>query len=400
MRTPKISSLTLGVLMGTAGCAGGNGMIPRAVAPEAPSEGTKCKVAASQDSPLVTEWPASEKANLEVSMHEGGVVVAYSGCEMRILPECNVSGTYVWQRTSAATDFIEIHDDDELWAKLPLGAASLEGELRSSGRLAMQTTVSGQLRLTGTKSLDVPKDGVCAGATHVIGAVSVGAFQLKSGGALGGKADASVGWIGNAHAGTSSSEALVRQAGIADSCRDSTDTAPTPDCRSPIQAFLWPLPSTLRDKPPPGSAKVTFTTADAETVWQVVTDDQVQCDTPCSKFLPTSTHVMLRERDPGFLQPAARISIDDLSDHATGDSIAVRAHPTAKAMQVSGIMATIFAGAATIVGTSLTAVGCGRSPGTCEAGLITLPIGLAGLYPSIWLLVHSGAHAEIEASAR
>ena len=39
---------------------------------------------------LVTEWPASEKANLEVRLREGAVAVAYSGCEMRLVPDCRV----------------------------------------------------------------------------------------------------------------------------------------------------------------------------------------------------------------------------------------------------------------------------------------------------------------------
>src|SRR5262245_24114656 len=96
--------------------------IPRAQAPEAPTELTKCKVAANQENPLVTEWPASEKANLEARLREGGVVVGYSGCSMKLLPQCRVRGGYGWRRTTTATDVVEIHDADELYAKLPLGA--------------------------------------------------------------------------------------------------------------------------------------------------------------------------------------------------------------------------------------------------------------------------------------
>src|SRR4051794_4440298 len=105
---------------GSVGCAGS--MMPRASAPAAPRELAKCSVAASQTNPLVTEWPASEKANLEARLREGGMVVAYAGCSMRLLPQCHVKGNYAWQRTTAATDQMEIHNEDELYAKLPLGA--------------------------------------------------------------------------------------------------------------------------------------------------------------------------------------------------------------------------------------------------------------------------------------
>jgi hypothetical protein len=404
LRLPRFSSsrLACAFFAGAAFATGcGGPAMPRASAPVAPVEGTKCKVSASQANPIVTEWPASEKANLEVLSHQGGVVVAYSGCEMRVLPQCSLPGTYAWQRTTPASDFIEIHNDDELWAKLPLGAASLEGELQSGGRLAMQTTVSGQLRLTGTTSLDVPASGVCAGATHVIGAISVGAFQLKSGGALSGRADASVVSIAKAHADTASSEVLVREAGKAESCDGATDAEPPAECRSPIQVFLWPLAGTLRNAAPPGTVKVNFTTSDAETVWEVVADDRVLCETPCVKFLPPTEHVLLREKDPGFLQPAARIAVDDLAERATSDSVDVRAHPTAKGELVGGMTATSLAGATALTGVTLTAVGCGGGHDSmCTAGLVTLPIGLLALIPSIWLMVDAGARADVEAASR
>src|SRR4051794_12114779 len=75
----------------------------RQILPVATSEIGKCRVAASQTSPLVTEWPASEKANLEVLSHNGAVAVAYSGCSMRVLPQCRVRGNYQWMRTTPST---------------------------------------------------------------------------------------------------------------------------------------------------------------------------------------------------------------------------------------------------------------------------------------------------------
>src|SRR6476659_4565336 len=79
-------------------------MRARGLLPRAPTELGRCQVAASQASPLVTEWPALEKANLEVLLRTGAVAVAYSGCSMRVLPECKVRGVYQWTRTTPATD--------------------------------------------------------------------------------------------------------------------------------------------------------------------------------------------------------------------------------------------------------------------------------------------------------
>ena len=41
------------------------------------------------------------------------VAVAYSGCSMRVLPQCKVRGTYRWQRTTPATDNLEITSEGE-----------------------------------------------------------------------------------------------------------------------------------------------------------------------------------------------------------------------------------------------------------------------------------------------
>src|SRR5215469_3675574 len=83
------------------GCAlpwlgAGSAAAPLVEIPEVPGgEQAKCKVAAAHENPLVTEWPAPEKANLEARLREGTVVVAYAGCTMRLLPQCRATGKYL-----------------------------------------------------------------------------------------------------------------------------------------------------------------------------------------------------------------------------------------------------------------------------------------------------------------
>jgi len=381
------------------GCGGG--AIPRASVPETPGHLTKCQVAASHQNPLVTEWPASEKANLEVRLRQGGVVVAYSGCEMRLLEQCPIPGAYVWQRTTISRDAIEIRSEDDLYAKLPLGAASLAGELRTSGRLAMQTTVAGQLRLTGVTPGQVPITGPCQGATHLVGALSVGAFKLKSGGALAGRAGVG---IGNAEigAGTTSEESLLREAGSADGCSGSTDEAPHADCRSPIQMFLWPLPWIQQQQGPPGTVKVDFVAGDADTVWNVLAGGQVLCTTPCSQWMPPSTPLILREPESSFFDPAESVEVPDLRKHSAEGPLEVRAETSSFGLWATGVTLTSLSGMAAVAGIVMLAVGCPSTrdgsmnePGLCTAGAVTGPIGVAGLVPSIWLILAAGAHAEV-----
>ena len=171
-----------------AGCLTSHPLGP--ILPPSVGEGAKCKAAVSQSSPLITEWPAPEKANLEALLMEGTVVVAYSGCSMRVLPQCKPRGHYIWQHTTPTADVININNEDELYSKLPLGAVSLEGELKREGKLEMKTVVSGQVRLVEGNPADIGNEGECAQATHILGALSVGAFTLSRG--AHGNANASV----------------------------------------------------------------------------------------------------------------------------------------------------------------------------------------------------------------
>jgi hypothetical protein len=221
------------------GCLSSGATDPsKVIVPKDPTGLAKCKVQKSSASPLVTEWPASEKAHLEGLLSERAVVVSYTGCEMRLLDACQVSGSYRFKRTSIASDVIEITSEDDLYAKVPLGAVSLEGELASSGRLAIKTTVSGQLRLQGGVG-DLPEGDACKDATHVVSALSVGAFELVSGGGVSGRAGVEVGGAG-AGVRHKKDESTLRSAGSPDSCKGTGDE-PSTDCSSPIQVFLVPL---------------------------------------------------------------------------------------------------------------------------------------------------------------
>ena len=223
------------------GC--GNAALSQSVMPNGGHDTTelaKCSVAASHEQPLVTEWPASYKARLEALLHEGAVAVEYSGCDLRIVDNCRLPGSYAWKRTTLSTDTTDIRDEDELYAKLPLGAASLSGQLKTSGSLHVQTTVSGQLQLVGGGTTDATSGAECARATHLVTALSVGAFKLMAGGEVSGNAGIEVHSAG-VHGSGSEAKSIVRAAGDPASCQHATKDEPGLDCRSPIQIFLTPI---------------------------------------------------------------------------------------------------------------------------------------------------------------
>jgi hypothetical protein len=363
--------------------------------PRAPVEQGKCRVAASQSSPLVTEWPASEKANLEVLLRQGAVAVAYSGCSMRVLAECRVPGGYHWQRTTPASDSLQINDADELYAKLPLGAASLEGELKRSGSLSVQTMVSGQLRIDTLPGGEVPREGPCAQATHIVSGLSLGAFALKGGGKQEGGVGANLAVLGEAKARREKSADLLRSAGDFDSCAASTVDSPHANCASPIQVFLTPLPGRTEEEGPPGTVKVDFVSGDAASRWDVYADDVVICTTPCVRYVNAERPVMLRARDESFGLPD-KVRVPNLLAQG-GSHLQLQAHGTARGQLSAGIVFTTFSGMGVITGITLSSIGCfgDDTHGFCKPGVITLAVTAPLLAASIWLITDSMPRAEI-----
>lgn len=379
----------LAALVGLGGCASPRTLRSRIAELEQP----RCQ---STSSPLVTEWSASEKANLEALLGQGVVAVAYSGCAMRVLPRCRVPGSYVWQRTTPASDFIEISDENELYAKLPLGAASLEGDLRRTGHLSVHTVVSGLLRLDSPTGAELLEDESCAQATHVVEALSVGAFTLTTGGSASVGAGVGVTALGQAGGRVGGSEQLIRAAGEAPSCGAGTEQAPHPNCRSPLQVFLRPLPGRVAEEGPPGTVKVDFISAHANGRWDVYIDDEVACSTPCSRWVHPSRPIFLRARDSRFFAPPDEIQVPGLSEYAVEGPLQLRAHSTSQGQLATGITFSGLGGMGLMTGITLGIVGCASERSElCQAGLISLGAGALVTAGAVWLILDSAPKARV-----
>ncbi len=397
MRSPPRPASLLALLAAVAASGCATSSLSRRSSVELPGASGRCRVGSGRTDLLVTEWPASEKANLEAMAHSGAVAVEYSGCAMRVLTGCRLMGRYLWQRTTPASDQLQIDDVDELYAKLPLGAESLEGELKRTGTLTVDTKVSGQLRLNGFGASEVPPYGDCARATHVVGALAVGAFALDGKNTATASADVAVAQVrlgGKAER----SAGVIRSAGDWKACDDGTEDGPAPNCRSPIQVFLWPIPGRAPEEGPAGTVRVDLLSASANRRWDVYYDDQVICTTPCSRYLDPARPIFLRGREDGPGGPD-KIRVLDVMDAAGDGAVQIHAHPTSYGKLATGITFTTFGGMAVVTGISLAAVGCGdsamASTGMCTAGGTTLAIGSLVTAGAIWLITESLPKADL-----
>jgi hypothetical protein len=369
-----------------AGCAGGS---MHGLFPGAPGLASRCQLGAVQTSVLVTEWAAAEKSNLEGMLGGGAVAVQFTGCQMRVLPQCRLAGRYTWQRTTPSTDYFDIAGEGDLYAKLPLGAVSLEGELKRSGTLGVQTTVSGQVRLEGLTGADVPNQPECAEATHVVSALTLGAFVLSAGQALTARSSANVHTVGEAGGSYSRTGHVVRAAGDSATCVNATSERPSADCSSPIEVFLSPIPGRAPEPGPPGSVRVDFLSASDSVRWDVYVDDQATCTTPCARWVDPNRPLLLRTREDA----PDKLLVGRLD--AGAGPLQVSARPLARGQLATGVVFTALGGLAVLTGITLTAIGCSSDDraGMCTAGLVSLGSGAVVTGGAIWIML--GARARV-----
>ncbi|HTJ83198.1 MAG TPA: hypothetical protein VL400_15875 [Polyangiaceae bacterium] len=220
------------------GCSGGPVIVDAPTVAAADDQQATCKVAKDPLNPMIIEWPGTSKVDFDVRSQDGVVAVSYAGCTLKVLPGCNIGGRYAMRVVTPARDRIAMENATDLYARLPLGAASLKGELSSGATLQLDYVAVGQRVAEGDPGAE--RRGECTGATHFVRSITVGAYSLDAmatGAAGGGLEVTGVG------AGARHSEAVkhVRGSGDVDRC---SATPEADGCNAVIQLSLSPLPGT------------------------------------------------------------------------------------------------------------------------------------------------------------
>jgi hypothetical protein len=201
---------------------------------DADDQQATCKVARDPLNPLVVEWPGTAKVDLESVSRRGLVAVSYAGCTMKILTSCEIEGSYDLERTTPARDRIEISNNSELYAKLPLGAAALKAELSGGTSLSLDYVAVGQR--VAAKPPEGSR-GDCGDATHYVRTITIGAFSLdaRAQGKVGASAE-----IGSAGGGIGRKEDTrnLKSQGDIEVCSKKPDGG---DCGAILQLGLAPL---------------------------------------------------------------------------------------------------------------------------------------------------------------
>lgn len=248
----SLSTVTSLVCISLAGCS--PPLVVETPTVEQVEEVATCKVAKDPLNPLIVEWPGTSKVALDSTSKHGFVIVSYAGCTLKVLQGCSARGRYGFTGVTPARDSLRIATESDLYARLPLGAASLKGELGTGSALDLQYVAVGERRAEGRPG---ELEGDCEGATHYVERMTLGAYALDAiaSGSVSGGID-----VQGAGVGGSRSEQLrrIRGSGELAKCGDHAPsdegTALTSGCGAILQIGLAPLRTAASAKPRPEPA--------------------------------------------------------------------------------------------------------------------------------------------------
>ncbi|HWB80418.1 MAG TPA: hypothetical protein VG755_35885 [Nannocystaceae bacterium] len=153
----------------------------------------RAKGAPTATRPFIVNWAPTERTALETRATEGTIVIAVKDEDVRVLPRCRAPGAYRFVGSSHASQTMSIENQAELGAKLPFsGPVDLGATLQAYGLLTVEYHSIGEWRLDRDVVAEAELTGDCTGASHVLGSLSVGAFEFFAGNKVGGGVTASV----------------------------------------------------------------------------------------------------------------------------------------------------------------------------------------------------------------
>jgi hypothetical protein len=235
----------------------------------------------NHDRPFIIEWDATDQSSFQARAASDVVFVRYEGCDLKVLDACSddaVKGRFGGYKpvdwTAGQLESVDIADEDQLFARLPLGAASLDGRVQHGEKFHMEYFVSGTRSATREHQYRaaLAKVSACAGATHFVYAYNLGAFALASTSKLQGEANGSYFGFGGGGSHASQTQADKKGGVIASCSSDSAKEVET--CKAPIRLALRAIDD--GDDPQASATKAPETDAAASLAGQLRAETDAQ----------------------------------------------------------------------------------------------------------------------------
>src|SRR5262249_39111389 len=151
--------------------------------------------------------------------------------ELEVLGQCRVASGYKYKSFTPKRDRVRMANEDDLYASIPVHAAQFSAKLHTAGELNVDMMLVGRFEAQRSKVRRDQLEGECAGATHVVTALTVGAFDFYAGADAQAAGGATVLGAGAGGRSAAQHEVLTRD-GDAKECEKATgkDDAPPYGC--------------------------------------------------------------------------------------------------------------------------------------------------------------------------
>lgn len=231
------------------GC--GPGALGEAVAPKATTAAEAlgdeelaltCRGIPEYGAPLIVDWSAQQRLDLEYRMNQGVAVVAYTCERFEVLDRCMVTGGYRFAGVSRKEDVVKLASRDELGVNLPFSGASLAASLERGSTIDLGLVLIGKKATTVQAVARPMLVGDCEGATHFVQAATVGAFAMDRGTV--GKTRAAAEVFNASASGASDHESQTQSRdGDLQACRKASPDAEAPpgQCQAALRLDLVPI---------------------------------------------------------------------------------------------------------------------------------------------------------------
>jgi len=205
--------------------------------------GDRCDESSISQQPDLMGLNMDFRANVSAMSNQGVLAVRYTakGCALKleVLPNCIGDGTYSFSAYPGNETRIA-ENKTELFAKLPLGAATLEGKLGVGHSIRTDYRIAGMMTLPIGQMYEQSslRGQDCERATHIVNRIYVGGFALVTGESREIAAAATVFGVGAGGSNTHVGE-LVASEGSAAGCEEAQRSGSlSTQCRVPLRLGL------------------------------------------------------------------------------------------------------------------------------------------------------------------
>lgn len=182
--------------------------------------------------PFVVNWAPTERTALETRAQDGPVVIAWKRDtgEVEVLGRCRLTADpYRFVASSHSSQTMTTSTKMDLGVHFPFsGPVNLGAKLEKFGEINVEYHTIGEYKLDVDQVKIDDLEGDCAGATHLVVALSVGAFKFFAGDSMAGSVSADVPMAAGASGGASQKSESLDAGGDPEACKTATRKATEP----------------------------------------------------------------------------------------------------------------------------------------------------------------------------